>query len=403
MRTTKWFALLSAAAWIGVACADDISAPGSCPEFCPDADIIVVDTVLTNVVERDSSYFGYVLSHTGSEMPITHPGSAVRSLATVEFLRFAGTIANATTGLPIGLASVDSFHVTVRLLSRSAMNGLELVAHRIPPGLDSTTSYDTLLPFFHDSTIAGTLMIDDSLEQDTVRISIPRSQFPNYDTDSNRVALAFAVRGGPNAFASIQATEGGTGVLIRRFVTDTVGIQRSDTRGTEFDSFLRSASPTRPADVLVAGEAPTARTLLRFNLPPSIIDSATVVGAKLFLIPVGGVLGATGDTIQVQANGLSADFGAKSPIVLIVSSGGADSTGGVPTANIPVGSTDTVTIDVTALLRNWQNTEDRPHSIVIRVSPEGASNGTFYFGGSGHPTAAPVLSITYVTPFRFEG
>ena len=100
----------------------------------------------------------------------------------------------------------------------------------------------------------------------------------------------------------------------------------------------------------------------------------------------------------VRLGGVALDL---SPIVLIVSSG--DSLNVVPDADVPVGSMDTVSIDVTAILRNWQTNDTRPHSIVLRTSPEAGTLGTLIFGSSRTPGMEPSLRLTYVNPFRFEG
>jgi len=74
---------------VGVlACSDDISAPGVCPEFCPTSDIETLDTVLTNVVSRDSSYTGYVFPHAANRIQVTNAGADVESRGIFEILRF---------------------------------------------------------------------------------------------------------------------------------------------------------------------------------------------------------------------------------------------------------------------------------------------------------------------------
>src|SRR4029077_12143984 len=42
------------------ACVERVSAPGDCPAFCPSGQIEIVDTVLTSIISRDSTFRGYV-------------------------------------------------------------------------------------------------------------------------------------------------------------------------------------------------------------------------------------------------------------------------------------------------------------------------------------------------------
>src|SRR5205814_1381605 len=45
---------------LAAACVERVSAPGQCPSFCPSGQIQIVDTVLTSIISRDSSFRGYV-------------------------------------------------------------------------------------------------------------------------------------------------------------------------------------------------------------------------------------------------------------------------------------------------------------------------------------------------------
>ena len=48
---------------VAAACTEQATAPGLCPNFCPGGEIDVRDTVLTDAVERDSAFRGYVQPH----------------------------------------------------------------------------------------------------------------------------------------------------------------------------------------------------------------------------------------------------------------------------------------------------------------------------------------------------
>jgi len=53
---------------VAVACTEDVTAPGQCPDYCPGGQITVIDTVLRGVIARDSAYRGFVLPHEAAAM-----------------------------------------------------------------------------------------------------------------------------------------------------------------------------------------------------------------------------------------------------------------------------------------------------------------------------------------------
>ena len=130
------------------------------------------------------------------------------------------------------------------------------------------------------------------------------------------------------------------------------------------------------------------------NLPPVIADSSEIVRATLLFVPLEPALGAPADTFFVVAEGLGADFGAKSPIRPIVDSL-------LVRTPVGVGSTDTVSVDVSALLALWQDFPDQVRSLVIRLDLEGASPAELRLASTRILGMEPAIRVTYVPPFRF--
>lgn len=406
MHWARPFALLSGLGWVALACTEQTTAPAACPEFCLSTEVVLVDTVMNSVVVRDSSFRGYVLAHRGVTMQVASPGGTVESRGLIEFRRFSEEILFDTAQAETRpVAALDSFRLTLRMRDRNELvPGLEVVVYRLPVGLDSTATFASTAAAFDPANVIGSVPVADTLTPDSVNIIIDGSAFPTFAADSQRVAIGVAIRGSAPTFASFGTDEANSGATLRRFArVDSAGtlVERSDQQQVAFDTFVRTA-PTAAGDTaLVVGETPSARALLRFDLPSLIIDSSDIVKATLLLVPVGAARGAPGDTFNLQANGLGADFGPKSPVVIILPSAGADSTA-LLGASVPVGSTDTVAIDVTTVIRNWQ-ANDRPHSMMLRVSTEGGTLGGLLFASSRHPTLRPALQITFVTPFDFAG
>ncbi len=403
---TRAFVAAACALFVALACEESITAPGVCPDFCPEAFIEVRDTTLTSSVERDSAFSGYARAVDGFRMQVTGRDGDIESRGIVRFLTLPDSILIGSATRPI--VSIDSYTVRVNLRRRDlATSGLEVLVHRIPGSIDTNTTFDDLTPYFEDSTIVGRITVDDTVALDSLFITLPPNAFPNLETDNFVTAIGLSVRGSTPTFASFGTTEGGFASVLTRYVqVDSANgelLAHADVRGANFDTFLREEAIVPAGDILVVGGTPASRSLLRLSIPPAILDSSEIVGAVLYLVPIAPSVGAPGDSFRVQVDALSADFGPKSP--LVASGGGLDSASLLPGVLVAVGSMDTVALDITDIMRVWQADSSRPQSLMIRITPadEGAVLAQLFVGSSRSPGATPVVTITYVPPFRFEG
>lgn len=383
--------LLAVAAF--AACQEDLTSPGSCPEYCPPNTVQAVDTVLTDVIVEDSTFRGYVQANRAAAMHLV-TDSVKRSVGVTRFFQFSDslTVADAERGPVI---AVDSFRLTTVVRRRSPLDsGLTVAVHRIPRLTDSTWTFADIAPYLDDSTLVGAAAVPDSAG-DTLRVVLPGAGFPDVlTTDSGTVALALAVEAPEPAFVDLGTFEGALTPQLERFAQVSVGDTTAsgiDGRSAAFDSYVFRDLPDAPTSALIAGGAPSTRTLLRIGLPPAVIDSAGVVRATLLLVPAEPVIGAPGDSLDLRADRLAADFGPKSPIVPTQ----LDSLR-VGSAWVPTGSSDTVRIDITPLVRAWQADPNSPRALMLRVVPEGASFGELRFFSSGG-ASPPGLHVTYIT------
>jgi hypothetical protein len=144
----------------------------------------------------------------------------------------------------------------------------------------------------------------------------------------------------------------------------------------------------------VVGGIPSARTIVRVAIPPKILDSSDVVRATLLMVLDGPVLGGPGDSVTVRTFAVRADVGLKSPLFGV----GQDSvTRGV--ADLPVGSADTMRIDITRIVIPWQNDSSVARSILLGLAPEASSLGEVRLRSSQSTAGAPAIHITYVPRF----
>lgn len=389
---------------VALACEQSISAPGACPAFCPPNTIAIQDTILFDTVERDSAYQGYVQPYEAVRMPMAS-GGQLESRGIARFLPFASEIfVGGETGEFRPVVQTDSFRLTLQLRDRSEnVTGIALRMHRLPATIDSGVTFADLDPYFADSTLIGTLAVPDGVFVDTITTRVPVNAFPTLEEDGLQAAIGFAVQAPQPAFVAVGTMDIQLSPVLARFVqVDSANGElsaRVDSRGAAFDSYRQTPSPPLDETTLAVGSAPSIRSLLRFNVPPRILDSSDVVGATLILVPVQPAIGAPADSVRLVANSLGADFGPKSP-VLPTTSASADTL--LPGTPIPVGSTDSVSLDITNIIAEWQTNRGQPRSIMLRLFLEGSVLGEFRFGSSRRPDARPVLRITFIPPVEFE-
>lgn len=389
-RRLAW---LSAFALAALACQEELTAPGACPEFCPSTLITVVDTVLRGAVVRDSSFRGYVRPNRAVVLQVANDATGPTSRGVIKFLQFSEGFV--LTGIDTSdIVAIDSFTVQVVVANRADVAGLELRLYRLPPSIDSLVALADVEAFLQDSTLITTFAVPDTVAAgDTLGIAFGPEALPSFDADERVVAIAVELRAPTPTFLDLGALRGGGPATLTRFIkVDSAGVEvveRSDPRTLEFDTFVFPARPDPTGEELTAGGVPSARSILRVELPARILDSSNIVRATLILVPSQAVLGASGDTFTVQAERLAADFGPKSPIIPNV-------TPGVGSTEVAVGAVDTVRVDITLIVRGWGLDPTVPRSFMIRVTPEASGLGELRFHSSRSQVGRPALQVTYV-------
>lgn len=396
------------------ACGETTTGPGACPEFCPPARLETVDTVLQGVFASEEWFRGYVLPHQAAALQVLSDGTGAVSRAVVRFPSFSGAFTVLDSLVPV--SGVDSFRLRLRIARRTdAVQDPELLVYRLPVSVDSASTFADLEPYFADSTLLASVVIPlDSLVPsdtvgtdsvtvvvDTVAVTLPGTAFPTLDADSMQTAVGIALRGDQAGYVDLGSREGSTGASYMSWFVkvDSAGtpIERQESRIPTFDGFVVADRPAVGDEVLAVGGAPSARAFLKVALPDTIMKYSNIVRADLLLIPEVPVQGGVGDTVSVTVMTVEGDYGPKSkPRSLPTDS--------VPRGfvNLPVGSLDTVRIDITTLLVAWQPDTTVPRTILLRIIPEGATLGELRVYSSRSAVGRPALHLTYVPFFSTE-
>lgn len=397
---SAWRSVAAAvAAGVLLGCTEQIGGPGECPELCPTEGILVEDTLLTGIVTSDTSDRGFTTMYLSSVL-VSSTDPAARSVAVVRFVARPFIIfKNAdTTRYPV---EIDSLQLELRLLARdTAAHNLKLLIYRLRWDLDSLDTWDSLVPFFHDSMLVDTIAIEDTTVFTTLRDTIPWARvMPDSAVDSGVVALAVLVTADQPTSVTLAASNlTGTPPRMRWFAhapapEDTV--KRTFDLTPTFDTFVQEFPPgPPPSNAITVGNLPAARSLLRFSLPRSIVDSTTIIRATLLLTPVSPPTGRPGEIFDVSAVPILRDFAGKSILI-------PDSTvSGLGT--VTTGSTDTVAIEIGRVLRFWRATGDSlQRALVLRNALEDNTLGELRVARAGTGAAAPRLRVTFIRPYRF--
>ena len=168
--------------------------------------------------------------------------------------------------------------------------------------------------------------------------------------------------------------------------------------------------PDEPG-VLTVGGLPGRRALLRFAVPPAILDSAQILRATLVLTkqPAPGFL--EGDTLRLQPLAVTAsdavtDLRRRMLLAAIPISPftGREVLSAVPT-NVKPGTAGTVEISIPELVGAWRtigNIGYRPE-LVLTSALEGATpvQARFY-GSAADPALRPKLRVSYIRSIDFD-
>ena len=390
------------------ACNENVVSPAVCPEFCPAATLEVFDSIIPASVERDSAFRGYVMAYQSKQAQAA-ADDTVESNPIFRFQAFEDSIqlGGGFVDVPMPVEETDSFRFELilsrRYLDTAGTEVPELPVYRLPVDIDSTTTQADLEPYFQDSTELAAIPLPDSVLRGNLIGVLPGDAFPTFEEDSNVVALGLGYRFSRPGYANVITSDSSfLATILIRFAkidsTDGTRVERSDTVIVDFDSYVHPPPPAIDPNSLSIGGAPAGRTLIRANLPSGIVDSSSVVRATLILVPTEPVWGIAGDSVIVFAEALPFDLGAKSSIVVLP----FDSTG-LGALRIPVGWTDTVRVEVTNIVRVWKSPSTLPHTISLRVLPEGGSIAEARFESSRSPVGKPIIEISYVPPIVVRG
>jgi hypothetical protein len=387
-------------------CQEKLTAPADCPALCPGGQPQVFDEVFTADNGADSSFAGYIQPYQAGALLVSNGLQGFEELGLVRFQARGGTITVRDTARAY---TIDSVALSFAVVARDTnLTGLQLLLYRLTPSLDSSTTFAAVAPAFVPASLIDTVDVPDTLNTGTVRTvfqgaDLSRVEIPA--ADSGRMALGIRVVAPTATGVRLGAVAAGIGPIFTTYVTldvpDTGTAKlRTIALGPSFNTYVSELPPVTDTTFLTVGGAPSARAMLRFNLPSRIRDSATIVRATLELTPVAPIQGLPTDPARLLSLAVLADVGAKSPVSTTV---GLQGQFAPPVDTLEIG-TAIVSLEIVRLVELWLGATGRPSALVLSLAPEAASftRPVFYSTRAPDPAVRPRLRISYLLSFPFE-
>ena len=387
-------------------CQEKLTAPADCPALCPGGQPQVFDEIFPAISGADSSYVGYVQPHQAPALLVSDGLEGFEERGLVRFLARETTVTVRDTARAY---TIDSVALSFTLVARdTTQTGLQLLLYRIPPSIDSSTTFAAVASAFAPENILASVDVPDTLNTGTLRTvfqgaDLSRVEIPA--ADSGRLALGIRIASPVPTGVRVGALAGGAGPTFTTYArldipdTGTANL-RTISLGTGFGTYVSEVSQVVDTTLLAVGGNPSARAMLRFNLPSRIRDSATIVRATLELTPVTPITGLPTDLARLSSRAVLADVGAKSPLSPVVGIRGQFPP---PADTLEIGST-TVNLEAVRLVEFWLGAAGGPTSLVLSLAPEAASftRPVFYSTRAADPAVRPRLRISYLLEFPFE-
>lgn len=373
------------------ACKEELTTPVDCPELCPGNSLIIRDTTIEAIVDLDSTFTGYLRATDIPALLISNglPAGDARAWAT--FPRRSDSVT--VDGLARFL-TLDSAAITLHVLGLDkTVQGTQLVVHRISAALDTNTTLAAIDAQLTPDSRLGAIAVSDTGNARLVLSGDDLLKIAPVEADSFRLGLGFRIdapeptglRIASLNFDSRPPTMTLYGKIV---IADTSKVRQTLTAVADSANYVINTPAPPGQEHLFLGGKSGSRSIIRFNAPPALRDSAIILRATLELTPAEPLLGLKGDPATLEVRGVLADVGAKSPYL-------ANLRG---TLSLPVDVTTVQSIDLRDIVGTWFVASPPPSALMIGVNPEGGTFARPEFFSTRSPSGRPRIRITYALP-----
>jgi hypothetical protein len=396
------------------ACSENLTGALGCPELCQDQSALLRDTVLTGVLVVDTVVSGFPVQNAAKDFTLLSQGADGDLRVIFRFDTLGGEKfrhPNASVDSAVTRVLEPQIHFSVDTSYGKLTAPLTIDAYDVDTTADDSLT-QALVPLFRPDRLIGSATFASIAITDTLAIPIDTAIVRAKAVAGTRLRVGLRIRGtspdrlrisGSNYIPrltyrvtpdTIVPTD--TIVVTSRTPADNASIA---SLYSAYAIVVAGALPPPASSVLAVGGIAGARTFLRFNVPPILIDSVQVVRASLLLTQLPSrVQARNADTIAILANPVLA--GAQvTDLNLLLQLTGAGSLVGVDSVRMVPKDAGLKSVELVNLFRVWRGIGEANsiRAIVLRAKQEGSSPGELNFVSNEGPEGQqPRLQITYV-------
>ena len=379
------------------ACDQQLTVPGQCPEFCPGGNSQVAEIVIPVTLDSDTTFVGYVGNLEVPALLVSEGIEPGEARAWYQFPSRPDTVL-VDEWLPYTIDSVAFSFPMVGL--DTLRDDLRLILHRVPITLDTTVTFEEMEALLTDESVVDTVALADTLRAGQVARFVlsgdvlSRLEFPADDSGF----LGLGIRLVPGTGSGVRlGSLGGSAPPVwttyaRVEVSDTARQRQSLSFGADQNGYIMARPPITDPDALWLGGLPSARSVLRFELPLNIRDSALILRATLELVPASPFAGIPGDPGILQVRGVLRDLGGKSTPTFTA----------VGARELPSSGSETISVEVQSVVELWRGANGLPQMLYLNMLFDGGSFDRPLFRSTRSGMGAPQLRIDYLVPGRTE-
>jgi hypothetical protein len=400
----------TAALFIAVSsCSENLDSSGVCAVLCPpiggDVKNITIDAVVFDTSVNSLSGLG-----TEPSLILASRGDTLDTRVIIRFDSLPTTFTPAT-GAAQNITTVDSAYIQLRVdsLSIKGDGPFTIEAYDVDTTANDTSTAAILALFRPDRFISSQTLARTAVK-DTVKYFISNAALLGKIQSNARFRVGLRVTAATSSQIRIASTEGGLPpVLSFRVTPDTVvkpvtvnPLSKTPSGDpivagplVDYTVIAKGPPPAAPGDLTVGG-FPPQRAYLRFDIPSSIVDSATIVRATLLLNQIPNPSLDPTDTVFilpqiVLAGTIVGDPAKASQIVGDIS---------VDTVKARPGDAGLTLVEVGRAFSVWrgQKPDSLPRAIVLKSLREGNTPLEIRFSSREAVAALrPQLRISYTT------
>ncbi|CAN5362416.1 hypothetical protein BH09GEM1_BH09GEM1_31070 [soil metagenome] len=396
------------------ACSEQLTSSLGCPSLCVDESATLRDTVVSGVISLDSTFIGFPRPGENRDITLINQVDTadVRLGVHYDTLPVRYQIAGATSDSLIRKVDSATMIFLIDTTLTKPTTPITIDAFDIDTTASDTTTATVASLYRADRLIGSRTYAASDITSDTMRLSLSNDVLFAKIRDTLRLRVGLKVRGTGTAKLRVLGTNFPPRIRMRVSSDTTVApdtlfpqsiTPAGDLYGQSvfrlFPVYVQGRQPAPPVGRFVIGGLAGARTYLRFDIPPILLDSVTVIRASLQLTQLSArTTSATADSVSIYTQPVLA-----SPSITDVGTAatflGAAGLYGIDSVRFGARESGVRTIEIVNLLRFWRaaGQANTTRSIVLRSPQEGNLPAELDFVSTeGALASRPTLRITYV-------